>query len=121
MLADVDYFITLPDGKTAILEIKTTNYNARDNWWLDGKETVPVIQDYIRRNPIPATKPYPRRKPTIIILNKANVKRLLKAAYNSGWYLEILIHKTEPSTFNGRLHRILLFQRVRVKFSHMKL
>ena len=50
-----------------------------------------VIQDYIRRNPIPATKPYPRRKPTIIILNKANVKRLLKAAYNSGWYLEILL------------------------------
>ena len=50
-----------------------------------------VIQDYIRRNPIPATKPYPRRKPTIIILNKVNVKRLLKAAYNSGWYLEILL------------------------------
>lgn len=50
-----------------------------------------VIQDYIRGNPISATKPYPRRKPTIIILNKANVKRLLKAAYNSGWYLEILL------------------------------
>ena len=27
MLADVDYFITLPDGKTAILEIKTTEKN----------------------------------------------------------------------------------------------
>ena len=50
-----------------------------------------VIQEYIKRNPIPATKPYPRKKPTIIILNKANVKRLLKAAYNSGWYLEILL------------------------------
>ncbi len=45
MLADVDYFITLPDGKTAILEIKTTNYNARDNWWLDGKETVPIYYE----------------------------------------------------------------------------
>lgn len=45
MLADVDYFITLPDGKTAILEIKTTNYNARDNWWLGGKETVPVYTE----------------------------------------------------------------------------
>ena len=31
MLADVDYFVELPDGTTAILEIKTTNYNARDN------------------------------------------------------------------------------------------
>lgn len=50
-----------------------------------------VIQEYIKRNPIPATKPYPRKKPTITILNKANVKRLLKASYNSGWYLEILL------------------------------
>ena len=50
-----------------------------------------VIQEYIRVNPIPATKPYPRRKPTIVILNKANVKKLLKAAWDSGWYLEILL------------------------------
>ena len=42
MLADVDYFTELPDGKTAILEIKTTNYNAKDNWWRDGNESVPV-------------------------------------------------------------------------------
>lgn len=42
MLADVDYFATLPNGDTAILEIKTTNYNAKDNWWIDGDETVPV-------------------------------------------------------------------------------
>ena len=42
MLADVDYFVTLPNGETAILEIKTTHYNAKDNWWIDGEETVPV-------------------------------------------------------------------------------
>lgn len=42
MLADVDFFITLPNGEKAILEIKTTNYNAKDNWWLEGVETVPV-------------------------------------------------------------------------------
>ena len=41
MLADVDYFVSLPDGGTAILEIKTTNYNARSHWWQDGKEIVP--------------------------------------------------------------------------------
>lgn len=35
MLADVDYFVELSDGTTAILEIKTTNYNARDNWWMN--------------------------------------------------------------------------------------
>ena len=42
MLADVDYFITLPNGETAILEIKTTNHNAIDAWWRDGKESVPI-------------------------------------------------------------------------------
>ena len=45
MLADVDYFVELPDGTTAILEIKTTNYNARNNWWMDGEETVPVYYE----------------------------------------------------------------------------
>ena len=29
MLADLDYLVELPDGGTAILECKTTNYNAR--------------------------------------------------------------------------------------------
>lgn len=39
MLADLDYFVELPDGTTAILECKTTNYNAKDKWW-DGKEEI---------------------------------------------------------------------------------
>ena len=38
MLADLDYMVELPDGTTAILEIKTTNYNAKDNWWYKGFE-----------------------------------------------------------------------------------
>ena len=41
MLADVDRLVNLPDGKTAILECKTTNYNARDKWEYDGKPIVP--------------------------------------------------------------------------------
>ena len=45
MLADVDYFVELPDGTIALLEIKTTNYNAKDNWWLDGREVVPVYYE----------------------------------------------------------------------------
>jgi predicted phage-related endonuclease len=45
MLADVDYFITMPDGTKAILEIKTTNYNAKDHWWKDGRETVPAYYE----------------------------------------------------------------------------
>lgn len=42
MLADVDYFVTMPDGETAVLEIKTTNYNARDHWFQNGREIVPA-------------------------------------------------------------------------------
>lgn len=45
MLADVDYFVRMPDGTTAILEIKTTNYNATGNWWQDGREVVPVYYE----------------------------------------------------------------------------
>ena len=41
MLADLDYLVDLPDGTTAIVEIKTTNYNARDKWEYDGKPIVP--------------------------------------------------------------------------------
>ena len=43
MLADVDYFVTLPDGETAILEIKTTNYNATDHWWAEVWKPFPSI------------------------------------------------------------------------------
>jgi predicted phage-related endonuclease len=42
MSADVDYFIEMPDGSTALLEIKTTNYNATGKWWDGGKEIVPL-------------------------------------------------------------------------------
>lgn len=41
MLADVDRLVKLPDGNTAVLECKTTNYNARDKWEYDGKPIVP--------------------------------------------------------------------------------
>jgi putative phage-type endonuclease len=42
MLADIDYFVELPDGTIALLEIKTTNYNAKDKWWANGNEIVPL-------------------------------------------------------------------------------
>ena len=41
MLADLDYLVELPDGSYAILEIKTTNYHAKENWWYNGEEIVP--------------------------------------------------------------------------------
>lgn len=45
MLADLDYLVDLPDGTTAIVEIKTTNYNAKDKWWYNGEEIVPVYYE----------------------------------------------------------------------------
>ncbi|WP_444643224.1 YqaJ viral recombinase family protein [Caproiciproducens sp. R1] len=45
MLADIDFFIELPDGTTAILEIKTTNYNAKEKWWHNGEEIVPLYYE----------------------------------------------------------------------------
>jgi predicted phage-related endonuclease len=45
MLADLDYLVELPDGTSAILEIKTTNYNAKDKWWYNGEEIVPVYYE----------------------------------------------------------------------------
>ena len=45
MLADLDYLVEQPDGTLAILEIKTTNYNARDKWEYNGEEIVPVYYE----------------------------------------------------------------------------
>lgn len=45
MLADVDFFVALPDGSHAILEIKTTNYNAQKHWWRDRQECVPAYYE----------------------------------------------------------------------------
>ena len=32
MLANIDYIVFMPDGTSAILECKTTNYNNQDKW-----------------------------------------------------------------------------------------
>lgn len=45
MLADLDYLVEMPDGSIAILECKTTNYNAKENWFRDGEEIVPIYYE----------------------------------------------------------------------------
>ena len=45
MLADLDFLVEMPDGSTAILECKTTNYNARNKWEYDSKPIVPVYYE----------------------------------------------------------------------------
>lgn len=85
--ANEEYFDSLLDIVSKVSE--SAGNKSREFLNMAMKEA--VVQEYIKVNPIPATKSYPRKKPTIIILNKANVKKLLQAAYNSGWYLEILL------------------------------
>jgi integrase len=50
-----------------------------------------VIQGYIKTNPVQGTRLYKRKKPTVIILRKENLKKFLGAATKSKWYLEILL------------------------------
>lgn len=44
MLADVDFFVRMPDGKFSILECKTCNYNAKDKWADEGIPAHYVLQ-----------------------------------------------------------------------------
>lgn len=50
-----------------------------------------LIDGFIKHNPVPETKPYPRQKPKIRILSKAKIKILLNVASKNPWYLEILL------------------------------
>lgn len=43
MISDVDFFIDLPDGRTGLLECKTTNYNCQDKWADNG---IPLNYEY---------------------------------------------------------------------------
>lgn len=50
-----------------------------------------VIQGYISYNPVPASKPYKRKKTTVIVLNKNELRGFLEKASENNWYLEILL------------------------------
>lgn len=50
-----------------------------------------VFDGFIKYNPVPETKSYPRPKPKIRILSKEKIKVLLHAAYLNPWYLEMLL------------------------------
>ncbi|WP_321012115.1 YqaJ viral recombinase family protein [Eisenbergiella sp.] len=47
MLSDVDSFIDFGDGRTGILECKTTNYNCQNKW---ANDSVPVNYEYQGRH-----------------------------------------------------------------------
>lgn len=50
-----------------------------------------VAQGYILNNPVPSTKPYKRKKPAVVVLNKEEIRVFLERASENNWYLEILL------------------------------
>lgn len=50
-----------------------------------------VTQGFLKNNPVPGTKPYRRKTPTVAVLSKEKMKVFLAAASKNGWYLEILL------------------------------
>ena len=49
------------------------------------------LSNYINFNPAKDTKSYPRPKPKVTVLSKKELKKFLKAAQHTNWYLEILL------------------------------
>jgi len=50
-----------------------------------------VIDEYVTNNPVAETKPYPRKKPSIVVLKKEQIRKLLAVAVKNPWYLEIML------------------------------
>ncbi len=50
-----------------------------------------VANGYITKNPMPETKKYPRKAPSVTVLTKEQVRILLAKASEGPWYLEILL------------------------------
>lgn len=86
-LASTEYFDSLLEEAAKTCE--SAGNKSREFLYMAMQEA--VAAGYIKVNPMQSAKAYPRKKPTIIILNKANIKKFLQAAYHSGWYLEILL------------------------------
>lgn len=50
-----------------------------------------VTQGYLTNNPVPATRPYSRKKSAVTVLNKEEIRVFLDQASENNWYLEILL------------------------------
>lgn len=50
-----------------------------------------VLEGYIKSNPLSTVRNYPRRKPSVTVLSKNQIREFLSVAIDSKWYLEILL------------------------------
>ena len=107
VMAHMIYDIILPNIQSGI-KLSLVNVDYLDALLLKCSESTPsagnkcrevlsiafkhaLVEGYIKSNPMPSTKPYKRKKPNIIIYNKAQVKQFLFFAKDNSWYLEILL------------------------------
>ena len=107
VMAHMIYDIILPNIQSGI-KLSLVNVDYLDALLLKCSESTPsagnkcrevlsiafkhaLVEGYIKTNPMPATKPYKRKKPNIVIYNKAQIKQFLFFAKDNSWYLEILL------------------------------
>lgn len=107
VMAHMIYDIILPNIQSGI-KLSLVNVDYLDALLLKCSESTPsagnkcrevlsiafkhaLVEGYIKTNPMPATKPYKRKKPNIVIYSKAQVKQFLSFAKDNSWYLEILL------------------------------
>ncbi len=114
MLADLDYLADLPDGTTAIVEIKTTNYNAQSKWWYNGAEIVPVYYESQGRHYMAVMNLdrvffcclYGNNEDEVIIRcldRDMDYEAELIALEEDFWQNNVLAHNPPPYTENGNL------------------
>lgn len=86
-LCTTEYFNTLLE-KVAPYSMSAGN-KSREFLFLAMKAA--VNDGYLKNNPIVGTKTYPRGKPKITILTKAETKKLIAEMKNTNWYLETML------------------------------
>ncbi|MBP3254914.1 MAG: site-specific integrase [Clostridia bacterium] len=86
-LANTDYFNSILEELSKIT--KSAGNKCREVLNLAMKDA--KLNNFILVNPIENTKKYSRQKPKIKILREEELKKLLKEAKTSNWYLEILL------------------------------
>ena len=75
--------------KTAARYCESAGNKSRELLFIAFKDA--VVERMILNNPVIGTKKYPRKKASVLILNKEQTKRFLLAAKTRNWFLEIIL------------------------------
>jgi len=97
IMPEIQYSIKLKNVTSSYLDsllekvsVKSASAGNKSREFLNMAFKDAVEHEYIHRNPVIATKPYRRKKPNVVVVDKAGIRALLSQAADSSWYLEIL-------------------------------